>query len=78
MGSSLGLCVPASPCEGSAQHSQPGGCFEKLFGVKKEKAPGQGGHTKKGRSCFSVQRAQVSPSRRVDSSRTLTLTRGPV
>lgn len=40
MGSSLGLCVPASPHEGNTQHSRPGGCFEKLFGVKKEKSIG--------------------------------------
>jgi len=60
----------------STQCCQPAGCFEKLFGVKKEKALGQGGHTKQGRSCFSVQRAQVSPSGRVDSS--FTLPGGPV
>lgn len=76
MGSSLGLCVPASPHEGNTQHSRPGGCFEKLFGVKKEKASGHGGHTKKSRSCFSVQGAQVNPSGRVQSSWTFTLPRG--
>jgi len=76
MGSSLGLCVPASPHEGNTQHSRPEAALKNYLGLKKKKASGQGGHTKKGRSCFSVQRAQVSPSGRVQSSWTFTLPRG--
>lgn len=68
----------AQPALAKAALSTPGqeAVLKNYLGLKKKKALGQGGHTKKGWSCFSVQRAQVSPSGRVDSSWTFTLPRG--
>lgn len=58
--------------------STPGqeAALKNYLGLKKKKASGQGGHAKKGRSCFSVRGAQVNPSGRVQSSWTFTLPRG--